>query len=284
MKKIFDVSHPAVIFTYFTAVLAFTMAYMHPFFLLLSVCGATFTAVYLEGSKAGKYLLAFGPVALIAAAVNPLFNHEGGTILAYFGDGNPLTMESILFGIGAAAMLTAVMLWFFVLNRVMTMEKIMVLFGRLAPGLALLFSMAVRFTARFRAQFLQVRRAAACMGTEQTGRLGKLREAAGIISVMVTWSFENGIDTADAMKSRGYGLPGRSSFSPYRFTKRDGIVLGCILTLCGVIVTGIGVEGIYYTYFPFFRVEVGAWTAVGSGAFLLLCFLPIMLDRMESSR
>lgn len=284
MKKIFNAYHPLVIFTYFTAVLAFTMAYMHPFFLLLSVCGAALTAIYLEGFGAGRYLLAFGPVVLIAAAVNPLFNHEGGTILAYFWSGNPLTMESILFGIGAAVMLAAVMLWFFVLNRAMTMEKIMVLFGRVAPGLALLLSMTVRFAGRFRAQFLQVRRAAACMGTEQTGRLGKLREAAGIVSVMVTWSFENGIDTADAMKSRGYGLPGRSSFSPYRFTKRDGAILGCIIVLCGVIVTGIGLEGIYYTYFPFFRVETGTWTATGSSAFLLLCFLPIMLDRMESNR
>ena len=34
-------------------------------------------------------------MALLAAGVNVLFQHEGATILTYFSSGNPLTLESI---------------------------------------------------------------------------------------------------------------------------------------------------------------------------------------------
>ena len=49
---------------------------------------------------------------------------------------------------------------------------------------------------------------------------------------MSTWSLENAIETADSMKSRGYGLPGRTAFSIFRFDRRDKlalpVLLGCV--------------------------------------------------------
>ena len=49
------------------------------------------------------------------------------------------------------------------------------------------------------------------------GRVGRKRAPAAapritILSIMVTWCLENAIETADSMKSRGCGLPGRSAF------------------------------------------------------------------------
>ncbi len=49
--------------------------------------------------------------------MNLAFNHEGATILAYLPSGNPLTLESIAYGFAAAAMLAAVVLWFFLLEH-----------------------------------------------------------------------------------------------------------------------------------------------------------------------
>ena len=40
--------------------------------------------------------------ALLAAVVNPAFVHQGVTILTYLPSGNPLTLESILYGLAAA--------------------------------------------------------------------------------------------------------------------------------------------------------------------------------------
>ena len=42
-----------------------------------------------------------------------------------------------------------------------------------------------------------------------------------IFSAMISWALENAIDTADSMKARGYGLPGRTAFSIFIFDKRD---------------------------------------------------------------
>ena len=41
------------------------------------------------------------------------------------------------------------------------------------------------------------------------------------LSVTVTWALENAVVTADSMKSRGYGLPGRTAFARQRFDGRD---------------------------------------------------------------
>lgn len=58
------------------------------------------------------------------------------------------------------------------------------------------------------------------------------------MSIVVTWALENALDTADSMKSRGYGLPKRTAFSLFRFTLRDGICLGVLATLGGIVLAG----------------------------------------------
>ncbi len=62
-------------------------------------------------------------MAALAALVNPAFNHEGATILTYLPSGNPLTLESMLYGAAAAVMLASVVLWFSSFNEVITSDK-----------------------------------------------------------------------------------------------------------------------------------------------------------------
>ena len=45
-----------------------------------------------------------------------------------------------------------------------------------------------------------------------------VRSALRVFSIVVTWSLESGLITADSMRCRGYGLPGRTSFSLYRLS------------------------------------------------------------------
>lgn len=81
------------------------------------------------------------PMAALAALVNPAFNHEGATILTYLPSGNPLTLESMLYGAAAAVMLASVVLWFSSFNEVITSDKFVYLFGRILPALSLVLSM-----------------------------------------------------------------------------------------------------------------------------------------------
>jgi len=223
--------HPILNFIFFALVLVVSMFVMHPVYLGVSFAGALLYALKLQGKKALGFSLKFMlPMMLIAALVNAAFNHQGATILLYLPSGNPLTLESILHGLNMALMLGAVMLWFVCFSAVITSDKFVYLFGRIIPALSLILSMILRFVPAFMAQFRSVSEAQRCVGRDiSTGKLTtRIRNAITVFSIMVTWCLENAIETADSMKSRGYGLPGRTAYSIYRFDKRDKKTLLCV--------------------------------------------------------
>lgn len=272
-------------FLYFGLVLASTMFFMHPVCLLISLGSALTYMICLDGRKAARtaalYLL---PMMLIAAVVNPAFNHEGATILTYLPTGNPLTLESILYGIAAALMLAAVVTWFSCYTAVMTSDKFVYLFGRVIPALSLVLSMTLRFVPRFTAQLKAVSEAQRCVGRDVSDGtvLQRVKNAVTILSIMTTWALENAIETADSMKSRGYGLPGRSAFSIYRFDGRDKALLAW-LCLCGFyILCAWGTGGLYWRYYPTVKgAPIMPFTVSFQLAYLALCLTPVLLNRKE---
>ena len=152
MKNIFSTYHPLVNFLYFIFIFFFSMVFMHPVCLAISLIGAFIYSVSLKGQRAVKFNVAFIlPTMLVTALINPVFNHEGATVLTYLHTGNPLTLESIIYGIAAATMLAAVICWFTCYNEVMTSDKFVYLFGRIIPALSLILSMSLRFVPKFKA-------------------------------------------------------------------------------------------------------------------------------------
>lgn len=274
--------HPIVNFLYFTLVLLFTMFFMHPLYLVISLLCALIYAIYLNGGRAMRFSLFYMvPMLLLTALINPAFNHEGATILTYLPSGNPLTLESIIYGIGAALMLVAVILWFSCYNKIMTSDKFVYLFGRIIPALSLVLSMVLRFVPKFKAQFQAVSRAQKCVGRDiSDGSLfHRMKNGVTILSIMVTWSLENAIETADSMKSRGYGLPGRTAFSIYRFDKRDGAALACLLGSSAYVLLGAACGALKWRYFPTIKgVELGLFPISVALVFLSLCAFPVLLN------
>ena len=281
----FSSYHPAVNFLYFGLVLFFTMCFLHPACLLLSLAAALRYAVCLNGRRAVRrslrYLL---PAALLAALINPAFNHQGATILTYLPSGNPLTLESIAYGLAAAALLSAVVTWFSCYTAVMTSDKFVYLFGRVIPALSLVLSMALRFVPRFQVQARAVSQAQRCVGRDVSdgSLLQRLRNGVTILSILLTWCLENALETADSMKSRGYGLPGRTAFSIYRLDDRDQAALWWLGALGGYIRSMWGAGGFACRYFPTFRLAPrDGWSLSGLLAFGLLCLTPVIIDRRE---
>ena len=281
----FSTFHPIVNFLYFALVIGFTMFFMHPVCLGISLLGSLAYAIYLSGQKAVRFALWYMlPLMLFAAIINPAFNHEGVTILTYLPTGNPLTLESILYGLGAAAMLITVLLWFRCYTQVMTSDKFVYLFGRVIPALSLILSMTLRFVPRFTAQFRIVKEAQLCVGRNSAeGSVWKrLRVMVKIFSIMITWSLENAIETADSMKSRGYGLKGRTAFSIYRWTDRDKAAL-LWLTFCGLYIFAGAIAGtLEFQYFPMiYKLE---FTPISVSFFVVysaLCVTPVIINRRE---
>ena len=123
-KDAFSGYHPVINFLYYALVLLFSMCLMHPVYLAVSLTGALAYDIHLKGRKAVRFaVMGLLPMAALAALLNPAFNHEGATILTYLPSGNPLTLESMLYGASAAVMLASVVLWFSSYNEVMTSDK-----------------------------------------------------------------------------------------------------------------------------------------------------------------
>ena len=287
-RDAFSACHPVVNLTYFTLVLLFSMCWMHPVCLAVSLVGAIAYVLSLRGTGAAINLFgALLPMALLAAVINPAFNHRGVTILTYLPSGNPLTLESILFGLASAGMLTTVLLWFSCVTAVMTSDKWVYLFGRILPALSLVLSMTLRFVPKFRQQFQVVQESRCCAGrdTDNGSLLRRIRNLVTVFSIMVTWSLENAIETADSMKSRGYGLPGRTAFSIYRLDDRDhGLLVwmgGCGLYLGSGWLLG----ALDWRYYPNLKgaaitpLTVSFWIV-----YLVLCLTPVILNASEDRR
>lgn len=282
MQDSFSGYHPLVNFLYFALVLVCAMFFQHPICLAISLVCALVYANYLSGRRAAMFQLTFTlPLLVMTALFNPLFSHEGATILWYFPSGNPLTLESILYGVGAATMLATVVTWFSCVNVVLTSDKFVYLFGRIIPALSLLLSMTLRFVPKFKTQLKIISNAQKCVGRDTSNGklLQRARHGIKILSILITWALENAIETADSMKSRGYGLPGRSSFSIYRFDRRDRLALGALILLGAYVALGAALDAFDWRYFP--TVRGGALSIYAASVFVAyaaMCALPMFLN------
>ena len=285
MRDAFSYYHPLVNFSYFAFVFAFSMVFMHPLSLGISLICSFVYSISLKGKKAVKFNFVFLlPMMLVTAVINPAFNHEGATILTYLHTGNPLTLESIAYGIAAATMLAAMICWFSCYNEVMTSDKFVYLFGRIIPSLSLILSMSLRFVPRFKARIKEVSEAQRCIGRNVSngGVIERARHGITILSIMVTWALENAIETADSMKSRGYGLQGRTAFSIYRLDKRDKKALVAVLVLGMFVLVGGILGGLKWRYIPTMKgASLGVFSSSLWLAYMGLCLVPVIVDRVE---
>ena len=258
---------------------------MHPVCLCISLASGFTYSVILKGKKQVKTNLIYMlPMLLMMALINPAFNHEGVTIIDYLPSGDPLTLESIIYGLCAAIMIGSVICHFSCYNEVMTSDKFIYLFGKIIPALSLIISMTLRFVPKFASQLKVVTNAQRCMGRDVSNGsiIKRAKNGLNILSIMTTWSLENAIETADSMKSRGYGIPGRTAFSIFTFDKRDRKALSCILLLGIYTFVGNLMGEIDFRFFPSMKTaEVSVFGISVFVAYLLLCICPIIIELWE---
>lgn len=285
MQDEFSRCHPGLNFLFYLVVLGITMFYMHPVLLALSGIAAVAYLLYLRGGRGMLRVCGLAlPVVVLSAVINPLFSHQGLTILGYLPSGNPVTAESLVYGLSTGGMMGVVILWCATWREVMTSDKVIYLFGKGFPALSLLFSMVMRFLPQFSAQAQRVMAAQRCVGRDmRTGSiLQRLKKGVRVLSMLVTWSLETSVDTADSMKARGYGLRGRTQYHQYRWDIRaTGLLAG--MAVCGVCVTvGLVTRKVEMLYFPLWRMnDTTPFACLCYGLYGCLCFLPLILNVVE---
>ena len=185
-RRAFDMCHPSVNLLYFLLVLVCSVGCMHPACLGISLGGALACGLLFRGRRAvGRLLGLLGPVALLAAGGNLLLVRQGETVLARLPGGRPLTLESALYGLAAACLLGAVVLWFASWQAVLTADKITYLFGRIAPALALLLSLTLSFVPRLRRRLEETDRAQRGLLGQPRRRLDKVGWGAALLSSLL---------------------------------------------------------------------------------------------------
>ena len=109
---IFDRYHPAVALVYCGVLLAFSMAVMHPVYLIATFVGLVAYNAVLRGAKSAlSGMLWQAPLVLVLAIVNPLFVSAGSTELFRIGL-HAVYLEALCYGLCQGLMLVNVLLAF----------------------------------------------------------------------------------------------------------------------------------------------------------------------------
>lgn len=285
MEDHFSRYHPVVNFAYFFFVIGFSMFFLHPVYMIISVSGALIYSIILKGKKSFLYnLLIIIPIFLIVLVINPLFNHGGATILFYLKNGNPFTLESVVYGIASSTMLLTVILWFSCYNCIMTSDKFIYLFGRIIPSMSLVLSMVFRFVPMYKKKIVTISNAQKCIGNDVTDGniIKRAKNGIKILSIMITWALESGIETSDSMKARGYGLKRRTAFSNFNFMTRDKIAASIILSFGIIIIICSTLNVTDVRYFP--TIKFTKFSTINIFSYIiyfLLCYTPIFITIWE---
>lgn len=275
--------HPFVLMVYFFSVIITAMFVWNPVIQLSALFGAIIFCIALQNrGEALSGLRFYIPLFVLVALTNPLFSHNGATPL-FFLNGNPVTLEAFCYGAAIAVMVTGVMLWCKCCGEIMSSDKFLYLFGRIIPKLSLVLSMALRFIPMFIRQMRKVNRAQKAMGLYASKNyVDKLKGSLRVLSVMVTWSLENAMETSISMKARGYGIKGRTNYALFRFTGKDGLMLSGSIFLIALCVIGAAFGAADFFYYPrISRISVSVLSLTTYISYGLLALLPFIIETKE---
>jgi energy-coupling factor transport system permease protein len=205
--------HPAVALMYYAGVLALLFTVKHPVFLCAALTGIVSLTCFYAGGRAFLRVCRFAvPMALVIMLLNPLLVRRGATILFYVF-GNPVTLESTLYGVYNAGLIAAVVILFTSFNAVLDPPAFLYLFGKYAPRTAFMLHMALRALPRFAARAQTMR---------ELQRMKGEGDAVALLKAFTANSLEEGMETAVVLRTRDYGANRRTSYRRYIFSVKDG--------------------------------------------------------------
>lgn len=303
MNSGFKGYHPLVNVLFFISVIAFGMLLRHPVYLVISFISSMAYYLKLSGKVGRKTVFRFLlPMLLFVILINSFFNHYGVTTLFVLPSGNNFTFEALVMGFVSGITVVSVIQWFFCYNEVVTEDKFMHIFGRILPKGALVVSMILRFVPLYRRRYKEISQARKYMGQNESNNfIVKIKNTFKNIGILVSWSFENAIETADSMKARGYGLKGRTYYSRFQWHTGDTLAIIPLTLIDALIISGLVGNSAYCIYNPYviinppsesgttyiineLNLTINPFTIlsiISLIAFTLLCFLPLIIDLKE---
>ncbi len=266
----FETSHPAVPALYVLVTLGLTMASMQPVLIAISLVGGLAANACARGLRATLTGLRWQlPIIFIIAVFNPIFSASGSTELFRIGM-RAVYLESLAYGFAMGGLFVASALWFMAASHMLTFDKVMTLFGNAAPVVALMISSTMRMIPRFLRRAQQVHSVQQVAG-QTGGAADVVRSRLRLSSVLMGWGMEDSLETADAMRARGWGVAARrTSYTRYRFASADAaaiLALSASAALCILIAVAATSQ---YTFYPVMSRLVPWWGYVAYVAWMLV--------------
>ena len=122
----------------------------------------------------------------------------------------------------------------------------------------------------------------ACTSAGAAGLREGARSRLRLTSVLMGWGMEDSLDTADAMRARGWGACARrTTYRRCRFRARDGAALGVLAALVALNAVLAYAACTQFRFYPALSVLAVWW---GYVPFAVLAFAPLALEARERAR
>lgn len=260
-RNAFSDMHPAVNLLYFAGTIVLGAVVMHPVFTaILALSGAV-----LGFRIAGKRIIAPSLTALcvffLSALINPIFSHRGVTVLFYGFGGNPITLESMLYGAQSGAMFGGMLIMFANLCFVMTDDKVTYLFGRTLPSFSLVVTMTLRLVKLYAKRFADTVRAQRVFYSDSDGKSGakeKMLHALRSVSAVTGVAIESSLETANSMRARGFGTARRTFADERKFTVRDIAAMVVLALSLAAVIVGLASDAAGASYYPYIKIDLNS--------------------------
>lgn len=273
----FSKFNPRVTFLFFALITVLTLVLFNPVYLAISFVSALCYKIKLEGKGAMSYFIKFiAPLMLLVTLFNMLFTHYGVTALFTAFDMN-FTLEGLFYGLCQSIMISSLILWFSCYSQVVTAERFLAVFGKIAPNSAFVFSMVLSFIPRLRKNAAEIDDARLLLDDEKS----RFRRSIKNFSALLSLTLEQSIEVSDSMKARGFGK-GRTSYSKYNFSLGDGVCIAAELIVFAVLCVMKALGKMTFIFEPIIRMDhISVLSIV---LFTLFSFLPLIVDLTEDIR
>lgn len=278
--RAFSEHNPIAIFVHFMLTIIIAMFIQNPIILLLALFGSILYYAVTFRKISAKTLIFWILLFLLISLINPIFSHKGETVLLFI-NGKAITLEALFYGINNGIMILSVMIWFLVFSEIMTSDKVMYIFGKFSPRLALLISMSLRYIPLYRQRASIINNAQKTMGLyKESNIVDNLKGGMRVTSSLITWSLETSVDTADSFAARGGELKHRSSFSLFKFRKNDTVLIIISIVLFSAVISAqaVGVLSVdYYASGNFFsKLSFEIIAIMAYSAYFILSVIPFI--------
>lgn len=233
--------HPAVYVIYYLLLVILAFLYNDPYYMIsFLVCVSALIMLQGINREFKNVVQFFLPMSLLIIILNPLVSQVGTTRIYILGS-YFITLEALVYGILMSLSLLIILLLFASYNRAVSYQEMLYLFSKKFPHVSMIIIMALRFIPLLSYRLTEVNKISRFNQENQENEslVDKIKKTAQMLGVVVSWSLEESMLTAQSMKARGYGIMNRTSYLSFNLRRIDCLFLLLISVTCLICIIGL---------------------------------------------